>query len=165
MPQWDGIVQSDVQVVEPFKKLAYTWNALGLESVVVWTLLPTPAGTLLRMEQSVPAPIRNRPTRAPTTAGRNTSPISNVCSPKLDHFHTRKEYLMNPVPCAILRSFHIILSIPIIGYIYGRPGMCAVRRQRSLHLLPRHRPLGLTDVGKVTGCAASSVESSPDEPL
>ena len=38
--------------VEPNKTLSYTWAAMGLESVVTWTLVPTSAGTLLRMEQS-----------------------------------------------------------------------------------------------------------------
>jgi uncharacterized protein YndB with AHSA1/START domain len=38
--------------VEPNKTLSYTWAAYGLESVVTWTLTPTRAGTLLRMEQS-----------------------------------------------------------------------------------------------------------------
>ena len=52
MPKWDGIIDSQVLVIEPNKKLSYSWNALGLESVVVWTLVPTKGGTLVRMEQS-----------------------------------------------------------------------------------------------------------------
>jgi uncharacterized protein YndB with AHSA1/START domain len=52
MPNWDGVIDSDVLVVEPNKKLSYSWNALGLESVVVWTLAATKGGTLVRMEQS-----------------------------------------------------------------------------------------------------------------
>jgi uncharacterized protein YndB with AHSA1/START domain len=52
MPQWDGIIDSQVLVIEPNKKLSYSWNSMGLESVVVWTLVPTQSGTLLRMEQS-----------------------------------------------------------------------------------------------------------------
>jgi uncharacterized protein YndB with AHSA1/START domain len=52
MPQWNGVIDSEVLVVEPNKKLSYSWNALGLESVVVWTLLATSGGTLVRMEQS-----------------------------------------------------------------------------------------------------------------
>jgi uncharacterized protein YndB with AHSA1/START domain len=52
MPRWDGVIDSEVLAVEPNKKLSYTWNALGLESVVVWTLTPTGGGTLVRMEQS-----------------------------------------------------------------------------------------------------------------
>jgi uncharacterized protein YndB with AHSA1/START domain len=52
MPKWDGIIDSQVLVIEPNKKLSYSWNSLGLESVVVWTLVPTKGGTLVRMEQS-----------------------------------------------------------------------------------------------------------------
>ena len=49
---WDGIIDSEVLVVEPNKKLSYSWGTLGLESAVVWTLIATDGGTLLRMEQS-----------------------------------------------------------------------------------------------------------------
>ena len=52
MPKWDGIIDSEVVIVEPNKKLSYTWGSMGLESVVVWTLAPTKGGTLVRMEQS-----------------------------------------------------------------------------------------------------------------
>jgi uncharacterized protein YndB with AHSA1/START domain len=52
MPQWNGIIDSQVLIVEPNKKLSYTWSSLGLETIVVWTLLATKTGTLLRMEQS-----------------------------------------------------------------------------------------------------------------
>jgi uncharacterized protein YndB with AHSA1/START domain len=52
MPQWDGVINSEILVVEPHKKLSYRWNSMGLESVVVWTLVATNGGTLLRMEQS-----------------------------------------------------------------------------------------------------------------
>jgi uncharacterized protein YndB with AHSA1/START domain len=52
MPNWNGIVESKVLVVEPHKKLSYSWGSLGLESVVVWTLAATKGGTLVRMEQS-----------------------------------------------------------------------------------------------------------------
>ena len=52
MPKWDGIIDSEVVVVEPNKKLSYTWGSMGLESVVVWTSVPTKGGTLVRMEQS-----------------------------------------------------------------------------------------------------------------
>jgi uncharacterized protein YndB with AHSA1/START domain len=47
-----GAVECQVLIVEPNKALTYTWGALGLESVVTWTLTPTSAGTHLRMEQS-----------------------------------------------------------------------------------------------------------------
>lgn len=52
MPKWNGIIDSEVLVVEPNKKLSYKWDALGLGTVVVWTLTATKVGTLLRMEQS-----------------------------------------------------------------------------------------------------------------
>jgi uncharacterized protein YndB with AHSA1/START domain len=52
VPQWNGIVDSRVLVVEPNKKLSYSWGSLGLESVVVWTLVATEGGTLVRFEQT-----------------------------------------------------------------------------------------------------------------
>jgi uncharacterized protein YndB with AHSA1/START domain len=52
VPNWNGIIDSEVLVVEPNKKLSYSWGALGLGSVVTWTLTPTAAGTHVRMEQS-----------------------------------------------------------------------------------------------------------------
>ena len=51
-PHWDGIIQSEVLVVEPNSKLSYTWSSLGLVTVVVWTLTAADGGTLVRMEQS-----------------------------------------------------------------------------------------------------------------
>ena len=47
-----GSVDCRVVTVEPNKTLSYTWDAMGLESVVTWTLTPTKTGTHLRMEQS-----------------------------------------------------------------------------------------------------------------
>jgi uncharacterized protein YndB with AHSA1/START domain len=47
-----GSVDCKVLAIEPNKLLSYTWNALGLESIVTWTLTPTGTGTHLRMEQS-----------------------------------------------------------------------------------------------------------------
>jgi uncharacterized protein YndB with AHSA1/START domain len=47
-----GAIDCQVLEVEPQKSLSYTWAALGLESVVTWTLTPSTAGTHLRMEQS-----------------------------------------------------------------------------------------------------------------
>jgi uncharacterized protein YndB with AHSA1/START domain len=46
-----GSVDCKVLAAEPNKTLSYSWNAMGLESVVTWTLTPTGAGTRLRMEQ------------------------------------------------------------------------------------------------------------------
>jgi uncharacterized protein YndB with AHSA1/START domain len=58
MPQWNGVTDCEVLVVEPNVQLSYTWNASGneaengLRTVVTWTLTPTPGGTHVRMEQS-----------------------------------------------------------------------------------------------------------------
>src|ERR1043165_5222299 len=56
--EWGGVLDCEVLVVEPHKELAYTWNhahddpAFSLQSVVTFTLTPTPKGTRLRMEQT-----------------------------------------------------------------------------------------------------------------
>jgi uncharacterized protein YndB with AHSA1/START domain len=52
MPHWDGVISSEVLAIEPTRLLSYSWGALGLESVVTFTLTPTAGGTHLRMEQS-----------------------------------------------------------------------------------------------------------------
>jgi uncharacterized protein YndB with AHSA1/START domain len=52
MPNWNGVIDCEVLVVEPNKKLTYSWGSMGLSSVVDWTLLATKGGTLVRMEQS-----------------------------------------------------------------------------------------------------------------
>jgi uncharacterized protein YndB with AHSA1/START domain len=52
VPNWNGIIDGEVLVVEPTSKLAFSWGTLGLESLVTWTLTPTDRGTFLRMEHS-----------------------------------------------------------------------------------------------------------------
>lgn len=52
VPQWDGVIESEVLVVEPLKRLSYSWGTLGLASVVLFTLTPTEGGTQVRMEHS-----------------------------------------------------------------------------------------------------------------
>jgi uncharacterized protein YndB with AHSA1/START domain len=47
-----GTVDCQVRTVEQNKILSYTWDALGLKSIVTWTLTRTSTGTHLRMEQS-----------------------------------------------------------------------------------------------------------------
>ena len=49
--EW-GSVDCKVLEVEPQRSLSYTWDAMGLESTVTWTLTPTGKGTHLRMEQA-----------------------------------------------------------------------------------------------------------------
>ncbi|SDN79912.1 SRPBCC domain-containing protein [Afipia sp. GAS231] len=47
-----GSVDCQVLSIEDGKTLSYTWAAMGLDSVVTWTLTPSGTGTLLRMEQA-----------------------------------------------------------------------------------------------------------------
>ena len=56
VPNWNGIVDCEVLIVEPLKQLSYSWGVGGTESglqwVVLWTLTPAEGGTHVRMEQS-----------------------------------------------------------------------------------------------------------------
>lgn len=47
-----GSVDCRVLEIEPQRSLAYSWDAMGLESVVTWTLTPSGTGTHLRVEQA-----------------------------------------------------------------------------------------------------------------
>jgi uncharacterized protein YndB with AHSA1/START domain len=47
-----GHADCKVLKIEPNKTLSYTWDAMGLESVVTLTLTPTASGTHLRVEQA-----------------------------------------------------------------------------------------------------------------
>ena len=49
---WDGVVDCEVLAVEPHERLSYSWNSMGLESTVTYTLTRTASGARLRMEQS-----------------------------------------------------------------------------------------------------------------
>ena len=57
MPRWNGVTDCEVLVIEPNRRLSYSWNASGseavngLKTVVTWTLARTGNGTLVRMEQ------------------------------------------------------------------------------------------------------------------
>lgn len=51
-PGWDGTVSCRVVEVEPHRKLSYTWEAIGLDTVVTFTLTPTESGTRLSIVQS-----------------------------------------------------------------------------------------------------------------
>ena len=54
---WGGVLDCEVLTVEANRSLSYTWNfahddaAYALQSVVTFTLTPSPKGTHLRMEQ------------------------------------------------------------------------------------------------------------------
>jgi uncharacterized protein YndB with AHSA1/START domain len=49
---WNGVIDCEVLAVAPCRELVYTWGALGLGSVVTFTLTPTAVGTHVRVEQS-----------------------------------------------------------------------------------------------------------------
>ena len=55
-PNWNGVVDCEVLIVDPLHRLSYNWGVGGSESglqwVVLWTLTPAEGGTHLRMEQS-----------------------------------------------------------------------------------------------------------------
>lgn len=54
---WGGVLDCEVRLVEPERRLSYTWDfthedpAFDLRSVVTFTLEPTAAGTRLQVEQ------------------------------------------------------------------------------------------------------------------
>ena len=52
VPNWDGVIDCEVLVIEPLKRLSYRWRSLGLDSVVLWTLTAVDGGTHLRLEHS-----------------------------------------------------------------------------------------------------------------
>ena len=56
MPNWNGIVDCEVLVVDPLQRLSYNWGVgggdAGLQWVVLFTLTPAEGGTHVRMEQS-----------------------------------------------------------------------------------------------------------------
>ena len=47
-----GSVDCRVLAIVPGRSLSYSWDAMGLKSVVTWTLTPAANGTHLRMEQT-----------------------------------------------------------------------------------------------------------------
>ena len=53
-PPWDGTVNCRVLEVETYKKLTYAWvvGAMGLDTVLTFTLTPTDGGTRLSIVQS-----------------------------------------------------------------------------------------------------------------
>ncbi|NBB17407.1 polyketide cyclase [Caulobacter sp. SLTY] len=55
---WGGVLDCEVLEIEPMQSLSYSWNFdnedpnFALKSVVTFTLMPTAAGTHLRVEQA-----------------------------------------------------------------------------------------------------------------
>jgi uncharacterized protein YndB with AHSA1/START domain len=51
-PGWDGTVSCRFIEIEPQRKLRYAWTVPFLDTVVTFTLAPTPSGTRLSVVQS-----------------------------------------------------------------------------------------------------------------
>jgi uncharacterized protein YndB with AHSA1/START domain len=51
-PGWDGTVNCRFVEIEAHRKLTYTWSIPFLDTVVTFTLTPTPLGTRLSLVQS-----------------------------------------------------------------------------------------------------------------
>jgi uncharacterized protein YndB with AHSA1/START domain len=51
-PGWDGTVSCRFVEIEPQRRLSYTWTVPFLDTVVTFTLAPTPSGTRLSIVQS-----------------------------------------------------------------------------------------------------------------
>ncbi len=62
-PNWNGIVDCEVLIIEPLQRLSYNWGVGGSGSALQWvvslTLTPAEGGTHLRMEQSGFGPDQN----------------------------------------------------------------------------------------------------------
>src|ERR1700677_3737067 len=52
VPNWNGVIDCEVLVVETNKKLSYSWGTWGAETVGGWPLIATSGGTRVRVEQS-----------------------------------------------------------------------------------------------------------------
>ncbi len=51
-PGWNGVISCEVIHCDEPRALSYSWQALGVDTVVTWTLEPIAAGTRLRLEQA-----------------------------------------------------------------------------------------------------------------
>jgi uncharacterized protein YndB with AHSA1/START domain len=51
-PGWDGVVNCRMLEVEPGRTLRYTWGVPFLETVVTFSVAPTPSGSRLTIVQS-----------------------------------------------------------------------------------------------------------------
>ena len=51
-PGWDGIVNCRFAEIEAHRKLSYAWVVGDIDTVVTFTLTPTPSGTRLSVVQS-----------------------------------------------------------------------------------------------------------------
>ena len=52
LPHWDGVVNCQILEVDEPRFISYTWRALGVDTVVSFTLEATSTGTRLRLGQT-----------------------------------------------------------------------------------------------------------------
>lgn len=50
-PGWDGTVSCRIVEIEPYRRISYSWSVPFLDTVVTFTLSPTPSGTRMLLEQ------------------------------------------------------------------------------------------------------------------
>jgi len=60
VPQWNGLIDCEVLIIEPLKQLSYSWGTMGIGTVVLWTLSPAEGGTHVRVEKSGFGPNQER---------------------------------------------------------------------------------------------------------
>jgi len=60
VPQWNGLIDCEVLIIEPLKQLSYSWGTMGIGTVVLWTLSPAEGGTHVRVDQSGFGPNQER---------------------------------------------------------------------------------------------------------
>jgi uncharacterized protein YndB with AHSA1/START domain len=56
VPNWNGLIDCEVLIIDPLKQISYTWSTLGSDTTVLWTLTPAEGGTHVRVEHSGFAP-------------------------------------------------------------------------------------------------------------
>jgi uncharacterized protein YndB with AHSA1/START domain len=83
-PEVNIAIDCEVLEVAPNSTLSYTWSAYGLESVVTWTLVPTPTGTILRMEQAGFRPDQQQAYKGAVAGWRRFFAALEAVLPKLD---------------------------------------------------------------------------------
>ena len=82
MPNWNGVVDCEVLVVDPMQRLSYNWGVgggdSGLQWVVTWTLTQRRAAHTFGWSSRALVPIRWELIRAQSMVGRNSSVIWSV---------------------------------------------------------------------------------------
>jgi uncharacterized protein YndB with AHSA1/START domain len=72
VPNWDGVIDCEVLIVDHLKQLSYSWSSMGFDFLVLWTLAPAEGGKHVRMEQSGFRPDQRQAYQAPNMGGRDS---------------------------------------------------------------------------------------------